>query len=552
MLGERHADIVIIGGSTGGCSAALAALKSGKTVVMTEETRWIGGQFTSQGVPPDEHRFIEYFGSSDSYRKLRTLIREYYRRNFPLTARARSERHFNPGTGECTSLSCEPRASLAALYELLAPYIHSGQLTVLQPYKITSAETEGDRLRSIRVSNKDTGDEIHLVAPYFLDATDLGDVLPLAKVEHVVGAESQDETGEPHAVPGPAEPRTMEGITWCFAMDHLEGEDHTIDKPEHYDFFRTNVPPHWPGPQLSYVALDYDTMAPWQHTFLPPVEGGPLWQSLWTHRRLLDKRHFADGLYPSDIVLVNWTQNDYFYGPIIGVELREAQRHLEMSRQLSLSLLYWLQTEAPRVDGGTGFPGLRIRGDVMGTDDGLAMYPYIRESRRILAEFTVIEQHISAEVRDNGAERFDDSVGVAYYFLDMHQRTEGHVPFLTQVWPFQIPLGSLVPVRVRNLIPACKNIGVTHVVNSAYRLHPVEWCIGEASGFLAAFCIDRGLEPSQVRADEAALRDLQAMLVREGVEIAWPELTPVAKWDEHLAYTVSPAYELDQFQQFQK
>ena len=56
---EFHADIVVIGGGTGGCAAALAAAKSGKTVIMTEETDWIGGQLTSQAVPPDEHPWIE-------------------------------------------------------------------------------------------------------------------------------------------------------------------------------------------------------------------------------------------------------------------------------------------------------------------------------------------------------------------------------------------------------------------------------------------------------------------------------------------------------------
>ena len=66
-------------------------------------------------------------------------------------------------------------------------------------------------------------------------------------------------------------------------------------------------------------------------------------------------------------------------------------RYLDEARQLSLSLFHWLQTEAPRPDGGTGYPGLYLRPDVTGTDDGLAKSPYVRESRRIrdlLAGFT--------------------------------------------------------------------------------------------------------------------------------------------------------------------
>jgi hypothetical protein len=181
-----------------------------------------------------------------------------------------------------------------------------------------------------------------------------------------------------------------------------------------------------------------------------------------------------------------------------------------------------------------------MRPDVVGTLDGLAMYPYIRESRRIQAEFTMVEQHISAETQSDGAQSYDDAVAVGYYFLDMHQRTEDAVPFLTQVWPYQIPLGSLIPRRVRNVIPAGKNLGVTHVVNSATRLHPVEWVIGEAAGTLAAFCVERGLDPTAVRASRDCLGDFQSLLVSQGVEIAWPRLNPVRSWDEHLAYTIDP------------
>ncbi|RYG67018.1 FAD-dependent oxidoreductase, partial [bacterium] len=68
---ELHADIAIIGGGTGGVAAALAALRAGKSVILTEETDWIGGQFTSQAVPPDEHPWIEQFGCTRSYRRLR-------------------------------------------------------------------------------------------------------------------------------------------------------------------------------------------------------------------------------------------------------------------------------------------------------------------------------------------------------------------------------------------------------------------------------------------------------------------------------------------------
>ena len=68
-------------------SAALSALRLGKRAIVTEETDWIGGQLTQQGVPPDENRWIESHGCTASYRQLRDGIRNHYRRHLPLRRR---------------------------------------------------------------------------------------------------------------------------------------------------------------------------------------------------------------------------------------------------------------------------------------------------------------------------------------------------------------------------------------------------------------------------------------------------------------------------------
>ena len=99
--------------------------------------------------------------------------------------------------------------------------------------------------------------------------------------------------------------------------------------------------------------------------------------------------------------------------------------------------------------------------------------------RRIRAEFTVLEQHIAHPLRPDGPEIFDDSVGIGCYRIDLHPRMNGAGYLDIGCWPFQIPLGSMIPVRVENLLPGGKNLGVTHITNGAFRLHPVEWNIGE-------------------------------------------------------------------------
>ena len=529
---EMAADLVIVGGGLGGCAAALAAARNGLRVILTEETDWIGGQLTAQAVPPDENPWIETFGGTRSYLNLRQQIRDYYLRHFPLTAEARAKPYLNPGNGWVSRLCHEPRVALAVLQQLLAPYAGGQKILILLRHKAVDASTTGDRVEAVRVRSLESGNELILRAPYFVDATELGDLLPLTKTEYVTGAESQKETGEPHAS-AEAAPRNMQSFTCCFAMDYLRGEDHTIEKPRDYAFWREFVPalkPPWSGRLLSWPYSDAITSKPTKMETDPEKGTG-----LWTYRRIADKAQFVEGTYPGDISLVNWPQNDYMLGNLCEASAEEAAQHLDRAKQLSLSLLYWLQTEAPRPDGGTGWKGMRLRPDVVGTEDGLAKYPYIREGRRIRAEFTIVEQHVSTEFRmkETGAKReevkaaeFKDSVGIGSYRIDLHPSTGGDNSIDISSLPYQIPLGALLPQRVENLLPACKNLGVTHITNGCYRLHPVEWNIGETVGALAAFCVKKKRVPREVRKQSALLKSFQALLTDQGVPLAWPKITP--------------------------
>lgn len=523
---ERQADLIVVGGGLGGCAAALAAASAGKHVIVTEETDWLGGQLTAQAVPPDEHPWIERVGCTTSYRRLRDGIRAFYRVHYPLLAEAQADPCLNPGQGEVSPLCHEPRVGLAVLNAMLQPFLAGRQIEALHGYRPIAAELNGDIVRSVTVRDDVTGDDVVLVAPYILDATEFGELLPLAGVEHIIGSESQDETGEPHAPPGIAEPFDQQAISWCFAIDYLPGEDHTIDRPEDYDFWRSYQAAFWPDKQLSWTDWHPETL----ERRYRPIFDGPAERcrsvDLWHFRRILFRAHYPAGRYASDITLVNWPQIDYWIGPVVGVDETERERHLRGARQLTLSMLYWMQTEAPRPEGGYGYPGLRLRGDVVGTNDGLAKHIHVREARRIKAEFTVVEQHVGVEARSPhaGAASFSDSVGIGSFRIDLHPSTAPRNYVDISSYPFQIPLGALIPQRVENLLPACKNLGVTHITNGCFRLHPVEWNIGEVAGALAAHCFDRDLTPRQVRNTPTHLETFQRRLVNEyGIDLVWPE-----------------------------
>ena len=522
-MSEIHADVIVLGGGMGGFAAALAAARMGKSVVVVEETDWLGGQLTSQGVPPDEHPWIEQFGCTRSYRRFREGVRACFRDHFPLKGETRVAPVFKPGGAMVSRVPCPPEISLKVLQQLMLPYRMNGRIILFLQSRLVAAETDGDLVTSVTVESLASGSTTTLTGPYFLDATETGEALPLTGTEYVTGSESRDETGEPHA-PERADPLDMQAITCCFAMDHLQGEDHTISKPDSYEFWRDYRPDFWPDKLFSWRAPDPPSPSKPRLMSLFPEKGK---FPLWTYRRLIEKEQFIPGTFESDITLVNWPQNDYFLGPILEVDDKEAIMNLRAAREQSLSLLYWLQTEAPRPDGGHGYPGLRLRRDLMGTEDGLAKFPYIRESRRIRAERTVVEQDLNPEVRREGPVKYPDSVGLGAYRIDLHPSTGGRNYIDVPSYPFQIPLGSLIPLRVDNLLAASKNIGTTHITNGCYRLHPVEWNIGEAAGSLAAYCIETGLRPRQVRKDPWRLSDFQRVLEEGGVELEWPRIRPL-------------------------
>lgn len=527
------ADIVIAGGGLGGCASALAALRNGLQVILTEETDWLGGQLTQQGVPPDEHRWIETHGSTQLYRDLRTAIRAYYKRNYPLTPSAKAEEFLNPGNSAVSRIAHEPRVALAVLYEMLMPYISSKKLTILLEHKVVDAKVIGDEVTSLTAIDLNTNTKIELKAPYFADATELGDLLPLTGTEFVTGTESKKETRELHA-PEQGDPENNQAWTMCFAVDYLPGEDHTIEKPKEYDFWRNFKPemtPSWSGRILDFAYSNPRTLEPKTLGFDPTGAGTPPMLNLWNYRRVINKENFTEGFFDSHVTIINWPQNDYVLGNLIGVSDKEFNDQVERSKQLSLSLLYWLQTEAVRPDGGKGWPGIRLRKDVLGTDDGMAKYPYVRESRRIKAMFTILEEHVGKDNREMVSKKkmgdaptdFYDSVGVGSYHIDLHPTNKGNNYLDFSSIRFQIPLGALLPMRMKNLLPANKNIGTTHITNGCYRLHPVEWAIGESVGSLVAYAMKHKVRPFEVREKSKMLAEFQEFVRAQGIETHWPE-----------------------------
>jgi hypothetical protein len=511
LKAQLETQVAIIGGSLGGVAAALGALEGGAKVVLTEATDWLGGQLTSQGVSaPDEHPLIETFGGTARYSELRARVRRHYREHCGAPETMPDGLPLNPGNGWVSRLCFEPRVGVAVIGEMLRPYLASGQLTVLYHHTPVAATRVGGSIQNVTLAHG--GEQVVVSAALFLDATDLGDLLPLCGAPFVTGAEAQADTGEPHAPPQ-ANPSELQAMTYGFAVEFRPGESHVIPKPAGYERFR--------DAGLYTLTLGGDETGGRRFRMFEQGDGGAL--PFWSYRRLLDASLLN---VPHDVALINWASNDYFWrGPFDDGAQAEAKAQ-------ALGFLYWLQTEAPRDDAhndrGVGYPELKLRPDVMDTLDGLSKAPYIREGRRIVAHKRVTETDISAAFHEGArATPFDDAVGVGWYPIDLH-RCVGNpdVALFEPTRPFQVPLGSLLPRHPSNLLAACKNIGTTHLTNGAYRLHPVEWAVGEAAGALAAHCLRGACTPLEVLHNRSRLRRFQLKLIRRGTPIAWTTDVP--------------------------
>ena len=190
-----------------------------------------------------------------------------------------------------------------------------------------SAETDGDRIRAVTFNSE--GQRLTVIADWFLDATELGDLLPLVGCEFITG----DENGSP---------ANSQAFSWCFAMEHDDDADNHITRPEQYTYWRDYIPrltPPWPGPLFSWTTPNPRTMQPNHYRFEPHKEQPKVFSGLWSYRRLIDRSQFEAGAYSSDVCLVNWPMIDYLEGDLCTATAQQREQYLSEAREMSLCLV---------------------------------------------------------------------------------------------------------------------------------------------------------------------------------------------------------------------
>jgi hypothetical protein len=491
------AQVAVVGASLGGVMAAWRAAQAGCQVCLVAEHAWLGGQMTAQAVPPDEHRLIEQGGASSSYLAFREDMRALYRAMPGFLDRAKMTPGTNPGDGWVSRLCIEPVHAARWFERLLAPQVAAGRLHIQRLTRPIAVQRRGPQLQHVSLQTHD-GDQLTLHADVFVDATDTGELLHLAQLPYRLGKEAQSEFNEPDAPPQ-ANRLDQQPVTHVMALRCHATPGPVIEQPPRYDFWLTH---HLPHHQHLLFSDALPGREPGRSAHLP-FEGTADTLDWWRYRRIVSSAQWADSR--ADVSLINWAQTDFALHPLldgpVSTDVVQAQ-----ARELSLCFLHWLQTQRPH---------WQLAPDMLGTPDGLAQQVYVRESRRVIGRSTVHQGLLMAA--PTGA---PDAVGIGWYALDIHPTCiSGHGANAT-VQPFEVPLGAFMPVDVDNLIPACKNLSVTHLASACTRVHPVEWLAGEVAGTLAVQVQREGWpdRPAQVAA-------LRTALTAQGIPLAWsPQL----------------------------
>ncbi len=522
--------VLVVGGGLGGVAAAEDLAGLGISCILTEPTGHLGGQFTSQGVSvPDENRFIEQEQGPGTrhYRELREQVRAAYAQMPGIKA----GRDANVGQCWASRVSGEPSVWEAAMRARLAPLAGPrGLRAVLTRTQLIGVHRYpgNGQISAVDVVNLDTRRITRIGAQFVLDATETGDVLPLAGSPWTVGQEAQATYGEPDAPPQ-AHPEWVQSFTYSFDLRWTpQGPQPIVPRPPGYDTFLAQG-----EYTLAYDYSDNRGRVQYQIFTKAPDAAGPF----WTYRRLVAASSFADNpAYAQDIALVNWRGNDYRDASFIGKPVPEQVRILTQAKAFAQGFLFWLQTQCPRDNGGQGCPEFQPAGDILGTD-GFAPAPYVRESRRLLSQTVLTENDLlpdPARPDPRLGTPFFDSVGTALYAIDIHP-ARGEPPHLAAALPYSLPLGAFVPRSgPENIIPAAKDFGASRLASASARMHPTEWEAGEIAGNLAAFCLEHGVSPADIRQTPALLAAFQARLETGGITTRWPGIT--TRWRD-----ISPA-----------
>lgn len=464
-VSTEQVDVLVVGGGASGTAAGLQASRMGVRTMIIEETPWLGGMLTSAGV-----------SCIDGNNRLRSGIFGEFADS--LVARYGSNEALQ--SGWVSNISFEPHIGQEILSNMAAAC--GGLLQIRRESLVTDVQGEaGDWT----VTYRDQKGRKHRVqADVLIDATELGDIAKACGVDYRIGMEASEETGESIA-PDQANDVIQDLTYVAFLKDYGPDADMTIEKPEGYD------------PMIFANAARNPLSS----------ETAPTGQTIWSPEMMI-----SYGKTPGGYYMINWPiyGNDYYANTI---EMTREQRDAEYARakNFTLCFVYFIQTQL-------GMKNLALADDVFPTEDNLPFIPYHRESRRIVGE-AFFTMDAAADPYAYAKPYYRTGIAVGDYPVDHHHFRHPDWKSLPDLefYPipsFNVPMGTIIPKNVDDLIVAEKSISVSNLMNGATRLQPVVMQLGQASGALAALAVIRDKSVRKI-----GVRQLQEELLEAGCYI---------------------------------
>jgi hypothetical protein len=456
---DHETDVLIVGGGASGTAAAIQASRLGANVIIAEPTTWLGGMLTAAGVAAVDgnHRM-----PSGIFGEFREELYRYYGGPSKVATGWVSNTLFEPHVGDSILKAMVGKESLIeVMYEL----------------QFRKAVMQADRIVGAEFTDK-AGNVIRVGAKIVIEATEYGDVIASSGAAYRTGMETFAETGEQGAPEVKVD--YVQDLTYVAILkDYGVGTDATIPQPDPYNTE--------PFDCMCAQVCDVQT------------EG------------LIDCQQMLNyGRLPNDKFMINWpNKGNDLYLDILELTPEQREEALKAAKNHTLAWVHFLQTKG-------GYKHIGLATDEFGTDDNLALIPYIRESRRLKGKVTLKLQDILNPYADRSRPLYQHGIAVGDYPVDHHRKVnpEPRQIEFPPIPSYNVPYGAMIPETIKGLIVAEKSISVTNVVNGTTRLQPVVLGLGQAAGAAAALSIREGVEPSDL-----PIRLLQQTLIDASVWI---------------------------------